>query len=56
MPVRVVSFLSKLGEYAIPAKLITIPGAGHGPTFPGAKNPPDFIGEMVAWFDKYLTD
>ena len=51
-----VSFLSKLGEYAISAKLITIPGAGHGPTFPGAKNPPDFIGEMVAWFDEYLTD
>ena len=51
-----VSFLSKLDEYAIPAKLITIPGAGHGPTFPGAKNPPDFIGAMVAWFDKYLTD
>ena len=51
-----VSFLSKLGEYEIPAKLITIPGAGHGPTFPGAKNPPDFIGAMVAWFDKYLTD
>ena len=51
-----VSFLSKLDEYAIPAKLITIPGAGHGPIFPGAKNPPDFIGEMVAWFDKYLTD
>ena len=51
-----VSFLSNLSEYDIPAKLITIPGAGHGPTFPGAKNPPDFIGEMVAWFDKYLTD
>ena len=51
-----VSLLSKLDEYAIPAKLITIPGAGHGPTFPGAKNPPDFIGAMVAWFDKYLTD
>lgn len=45
-----------MDEYAIPAKLITIPGAGHGPTFPGAKNPPDFIGAMVAWFDKYLTD
>ena len=51
-----VSFLSNLSEYDIPAKLITIPGAGHGPTFPGAKNPPDFIGEMVAWFDKYLAD
>ena len=36
--------------------MVTRFGAGHGPTFPGAKNPPDFIGEMVAWFDKYLTD
>ena len=31
-----------------------VPGAGHGPTFPGAENPPDCIGAMVAWFDRHL--
>src|SRR5207253_2436909 len=32
----------------IPVTLTRVEGAGHGPTFSGAKNPPDFIGEMVA--------
>ena len=30
-------------------------GAGHGPTFAGATNPPDYIGEMVRWFDRHVT-
>ena len=38
----------------VAVKLLRIEGAGHGPTFPGAKNPPDYIGEMVAWFNRYL--
>ena len=32
----------------------SIPGAGHGPTFAGAENPPDSIGAMVEEFDRYL--
>ena len=38
----------------VPVKLIRIEGADHGPDFPGAKNPPDYKGEMVKWFDMYL--
>jgi acetyl esterase/lipase len=38
----------------VPIEVLTIPGAGHGPHFPGAVNPPDYLGAMVAWFDKYL--
>lgn len=39
----------------VTVKLIRVEGAGHGPTFPGAKNPPDYLGEMVAWFHRHLT-
>jgi acetyl esterase/lipase len=38
----------------VPVRLIRIEGADHGPDFPGAKNPPDYKGEMVKWFDTYL--
>ena len=48
------NFLSKLRQEGIASKLITIPGAGHGPSFPGAINPPNFIEEMVTWFNEHL--
>ena len=51
-----VNFLSKLHQENIDSKLITITGAGHGPTFPGSKNPPDFIEEMITWFDSHLMN
>jgi len=38
----------------VPTQLLRIPGGAHGPTFPGAKNPPDYMGEMVRWLDRYL--
>ena len=38
----------------VPVDLLRVPGAGHGPTFPGAVNPPDYIGAMIEWFDRYL--
>jgi acetyl esterase/lipase len=38
----------------VPTSLLRIPGGGHGPTFPGATNPPDYMGEMVRWLDRYL--
>lgn len=38
----------------VPVKLLRIVGAGHGPDFPGAKNPPDYLGEMGDWFDAHL--
>ena len=39
----------------VSVKLLRVEGAAHGPTFPGAKNPPDYLGEMVAWFNRYLS-
>jgi len=33
-------------------KVKLVPGGGHA--FPGATNPPDYIGEMIRWFDRYL--
>lgn len=45
---------SALRKVGVPVKLIRIEGGDHGPTFPGAKNPPDYKMEMVKWFDVYL--
>jgi dipeptidyl aminopeptidase/acylaminoacyl peptidase len=43
-----------LKEAGVPVKLLCIPGGGHGPTFGGKENPPDYIGEMIQWFDQHL--
>lgn len=43
-----------LEKASVPVKLLRIEGADHGPDFPGAKNPPDYKGEMVKWFDMHL--
>jgi len=43
-----------LKKAGVPVKLVTVKGGDHGPTFPGAVNPPDYKGEMVKWFDVYL--
>ncbi len=43
-----------LEQADVPVDLLRIPGAGHGPTFPGATNPPDYIGAMIEWFDHHL--
>ncbi|MBM3755727.1 MAG: alpha/beta hydrolase [Acidobacteria bacterium] len=49
-----VDFEKALKAAGVTTKLVLVPGAGHGATFPGAVNPPDYMGEMVAWFDRYL--
>jgi len=43
-----------LKEAGVPVKLIRIEGGGHGPTFDGAKNPPDYKAEIVKWLDTHL--
>jgi acetyl esterase/lipase len=43
-----------LKKAGVSVKLIRIPGGAHGPTFPGAKDPPDYKAEMVKWFDTHL--
>src|SRR4051794_16457736 len=47
-------FEKALKAAGVSVKLIRVEGAGHGPTFPGAIHPPDYLGEMVAWFNRYL--
>ena len=43
-----------LKKAGVPVKLLRIAGGDHGPTFPGATNPPDYKAEMVKWLDTYL--
>jgi acetyl esterase/lipase len=43
-----------LEKVGVAVKLLRIPGGGHGATFGGVKDPPDYIGEMIAWFDQRL--
>ncbi len=43
-----------LNEGGVKATLIRIAGAGHGPGFPGAQDPPDYIGALIDWFDQHL--
>jgi acetyl esterase/lipase len=40
----------------IAVKLIVVEGAGHGPSFPGAVDPPDLIPEIISWFRQHLID
>jgi acetyl esterase/lipase len=46
--------LTALSTAGVRAELLRIPGAGHGPSFPGAVNPPDYLGATVSWFDEHL--
>ena len=43
-----------LEKAGVPVELLRVPGAGHGPTFPGAVNPPDYIGAMIEWLNRPL--
>ena len=44
-----------LKEAGVPVKLMRISGGAHGPNFGGMENPPDYIGEMIRWFNHYLV-
>ena len=43
-----------LERAGVSVELLRVPGGGHGPTFPGAMSPPDYIGAMIAWLGRYL--
>lgn len=43
-----------LKQAGVEVKLLRIPGGNHGPDFPGATAPPDYMREMVHWFDQHL--
>lgn len=46
----------KLKDVGVESKLLVIPEGGHGPEFPGAVNPPDYIAELIRWFDEQLRN
>lgn len=48
-------FEKVLKAAGVTVKLIRVAGGGHGPSFPGATNPPDYMGKMVGWFNRYLV-
>ncbi len=43
-----------LRQAEVQVVLLRIAGAGHGVNFEGATNPPDYLSEMVRWFDRHL--
>jgi len=51
-----VAMEAALRKTGAPARLITVPGGVHGADFGGGTHPdwPNYFGETVAWFDKYL--
>lgn len=49
-----VDFEKALKAAGVTVKFIRIEGAGHGPAFPGAVHPADYLGEMTAWFNQHL--
>lgn len=56
LPSQSIEFEKALKAAGIPAKLILVDGAGHGPTFPGATKLPDYMGEMVTWLQRHLME
>lgn len=49
------SMRDALMEAGVNTKLFPVPGAGHGPGFPGAQiDMSEIQSEYVAWFDRYL--
>lgn len=40
----------------VDVELLRIPGGGHGATFGGVPGPPDYVGEIVRWFDRMLPE
>ena len=48
------NFLKKFREAGVPAKLLRVEGAGHGPSFPNAIDKPDLGAAYVEWMDTHL--
>jgi len=44
-----------LRAVGVAADLLRIPDARHGPDFPGAASPPDYLQALVHWFDTHLV-
>lgn len=48
-------FRALLETVGIEADLVLIEGGGHGASFPGATNPPNYLGAMVSFFERHLS-
>ncbi len=48
-------FRERLLADRVPAVLIPVQGGGHGPSFPGASSPPDYLAAMVRFFIDELS-
>ena len=48
-------FAARLQAEGIEADLVAVPDGGHGPSFPGATDPPDYLRLMVTFFEKELS-
>lgn len=48
-------FEARLRAEGIEADLITVQDGGHGPSFPGATDPPDYLKKMVDFFKAKLS-
>ncbi len=63
-----VAMQAALEEAGVSASLVRVPGGGHGPRFEATRiidgervrglpqDPPDYIGAMIGWFDRYLVE
>ena len=53
-----VAMETALRKAGVPTRLITVPGGAHGADFGGGTHPdwPNYYGETVGWFDKYLRN
>ena len=49
------NFAARLAADGVGAELVRIEGGGHGPSFPGATDPPDYLEAMVRFFDAELS-
>lgn len=47
---------AELRKAGVPVRLMQIEGAGHGPSFPGAKQMPDLDQARVDWMDTHLKE
>jgi acetyl esterase/lipase len=55
LPEQATFMQDALENAGVPVEVIWIEDAGHGPHFPGAINPPDYLGALVRWFDRRLA-
>ena len=63
-----VAMQAALREAGVSASLVRVPGGGHGPRFEAdqvidgkqvrslPQHPPDYVGAMIEWVDRYLVD